>query len=206
MADLAGRTVGTGSIGALLHQLMVALLLKKGVDPQTVRFVNVGSSADVFRATTAGVVDAGLGDIAALDDPERYHVHGVDGGNLSAELPEFTYQGAWTSQQVIDAKRPLLVRCLAAYARMYRFVQTPQAHDNFMSAWATALKDPDRRKGEALWNYVQKYKPFAVDLVVSRERIDYLQQLNIRVKVQGKMLPYEQVTDMSIARDALKLV
>src|SRR5579872_1330893 len=29
VADLAGKTVGTGSIGALLHQLMVALLTKK---------------------------------------------------------------------------------------------------------------------------------------------------------------------------------
>src|SRR5215468_4171799 len=30
--DLEGRTVGTGSLGALLHQLVVALLRKKGVD------------------------------------------------------------------------------------------------------------------------------------------------------------------------------
>ncbi|HEY2330438.1 MAG TPA: PhnD/SsuA/transferrin family substrate-binding protein, partial [Acidimicrobiales bacterium] len=50
VTDLAGRTVGTGSIGALLHQLMVALLAKKGVDITSVRFVNIGSSADVFRA------------------------------------------------------------------------------------------------------------------------------------------------------------
>ena len=206
VADLAGRTVGTGSIGALLHQLMVALLVKKGVNLDSVRFVNIGSSADVFRATAAGVVDAGLGDIAILDDPERFHVHGVDGGNLSAELPEFTYQGAWTSQRSIDTKRNLLVRTLAAYARLYRFVQTADAHDAFMSAWSSALKDPERRDGEALWNYVQKYKPFAVDLVLGKERIDYLQQLNMRVKVQSKILPYEQVTDMSIAQDALKLL
>jgi len=206
VADLAGRTVGTGSIGALLHQLMVALLLKKGVNLQNVRFVNVGSSADVFRATAAGVVDAGLGDIAILDDPARFHVHGVEGGNLSTELPEFTYQGAWTSPHNIETKRNLLVRCLAAYARLYRFVQTSTAHDAFMSAWAAALKDKDRRDGEALWNYVQKYKPFAVNLVLSKERIDYLQQLNIRVKVQKAVLPFEQVADMSVAEDALKLV
>jgi ABC-type nitrate/sulfonate/bicarbonate transport system substrate-binding protein len=206
VADLAGRTVGTGSIGALLHQLMVALLVKKGVNLQSVRFVNIGSSADVFRATAAGVVDAGLGDIAILDDPERFHVHGVEGGNLSAELPEFTYQGAWTSQQKIDTKRPLLVRALAAYARLYRFAQKPDSHDAFMSAWAAALKDPERRDGEALWNYVQKYKPFAVDLVLSPARIEYLQKLNVQVKVQNAVLPFERVADMSIAQDALKLL
>lgn len=206
VADLAGKTVGTGSIGALLYQLMVALLTKKGISVSSVRFVNIGSSADVFRATAAGVVDAGLGDIAILDDPERFHVHAVEGGNLSAELPEFTYQGAWTSQYSIDTKRALLVRTLAAYAKLYRFVQTPDAHDAFMSAWSAALKDPERRDGEALWNYVQKYKPFAVDLVLGKERIDYLQQLNVTVNVQHAVLPFDKVADMSIAQDALKLL
>jgi hypothetical protein len=160
----------------------------------------------VFRATAAGVVDAGLGDIAILDDPERYHVHGVEGGNLSAEIPEFTYQGAWTSQHSIDTKRNLLVRTLAAYAKLYRFVQTSDAHDAFMSAWSTGLKDPDRRNGDALWNYVQKYKPFAANLVLSKERIDYLQKLNVQVNVQHEVLPFEKVADMSIAEDALKLL
>ena len=75
-----------------------------------------------------------------------------------------------------------------------------------MSAWAAALKDPHRRDGEALWNYVQKYQPFATDLVVSKERIDYLQKLNMQVKVQSAVLPYERVADMSIAQDALNLL
>ncbi|HVB90391.1 MAG TPA: ABC transporter substrate-binding protein, partial [Beijerinckiaceae bacterium] len=57
--DLEGKTVGTGSIGALLYQLMAALLQKKGVDIKKVTFVNVGSSADVFRAVVAGTIDAG---------------------------------------------------------------------------------------------------------------------------------------------------
>jgi ABC-type nitrate/sulfonate/bicarbonate transport system substrate-binding protein len=59
LKDLEGRTVGTGSPGALLHSILVALLRKNNVDPGKVRFVNVGSSADVFRAIVAKVVDAG---------------------------------------------------------------------------------------------------------------------------------------------------
>ena len=59
--DLVGRTVGTGAMGAALHQKMVALLRKKGVDDKSVKFVNIGSSANIFKAVVAGQVDAGPG-------------------------------------------------------------------------------------------------------------------------------------------------
>ena len=50
LKDLEGRTVGTGALGALLHQLVVALLQKNGVDSGNVTFVNVGGASDSFRA------------------------------------------------------------------------------------------------------------------------------------------------------------
>ncbi len=64
LKDVEGRTFGTGSPGALLHHMTVALMRKKGVDASKVRFVNIGSSSDVFRAVVAGTVDAGI----ALND------------------------------------------------------------------------------------------------------------------------------------------
>jgi len=63
LKDLEGRTVGTGALGALLHQLVVALLQKNGVDIAKVSFVNVGASGDVFRAASMGTVDAGTGEL-----------------------------------------------------------------------------------------------------------------------------------------------
>jgi ABC-type nitrate/sulfonate/bicarbonate transport system substrate-binding protein len=206
ISGLPGRTVGVGSLGALLHQLMVALLIKERVDPQTVRFVNVGSSADVFRAVVAGVVDAGPGDIAILDETDRYHVHVVSGGNMTEALPEFTFQGAWASDRAIGSKRSAIVASLAAYARLYRFVQTPAAHDPFMAAWHRLLNGSDLDDGESLWGYIVKYKPYAVDLVLAPERIDYMQRLNVRVNAQKGVLPFERVADMSLAQEALKLL
>ena len=48
------------------------ILLKKGVDLNTVRFVNVGSSADVFRAIVAKTVDAGPAQADIFDQLEKY--------------------------------------------------------------------------------------------------------------------------------------
>ena len=80
--DLEGKTVATGSPGALLHQFVVALLNKKGVDVKKIKFVNVGSSADVFRAVVAGVVDAGPALSDVYDQQAKYGVHSLSDGNL----------------------------------------------------------------------------------------------------------------------------
>jgi hypothetical protein len=36
--------------------------------------------------------------------------------------------------------------------------------------------------------------------------VDYMQRLNVDVGAQRKILPYEQVTDMSLAADAVHMI
>ena len=206
LKDLEGKTVGTGSLGALLHQLVVALLRKNGVDVSKVQFVNIGASGDVFRAATMGTIDAGTGEVAVLEQLDVYKVHMLEGGNMSLGLTEYTYQGAWAAERAIEAKRDVIVRSLAAYAKLYRFVQTPAAHDAYMKARAVVFPSATAAEGEAQWNYIQHFKPYAVDLTLDEERLRYMQQLNVDLNVQGKVLPYAQVADMSLAREALALL
>lgn len=206
LKDLEGRTVGTGSIGALLYQLTVTLLRKFAVDTSKVRFVNIGSSADVFRAVSQGSVDAGVGEVAVIDEAARYHVRPIPRGNMSVELTEYTYQGAWTSLSRIASERDVLVRSLAAYAKLYRFVQEPESKEAFLRASRTALPSASEQDRELQWTYIQTYKPFAVDLALSPERLRYMQDLNVEFNVQKQVLPFDRVADMSLAAEALKLL
>jgi ABC-type nitrate/sulfonate/bicarbonate transport system substrate-binding protein len=207
LKDIEGRTFGTGSPGALLHHLTVALLRKKGVDPTKVRFVNIGSSSDVFRAVVAGTVDAGI----ALNDvyPERAHygVHALEDGLVYNELPEYPYQASHSSDRAIATKRDLLVRPLAAHGTLYRFINGPDSREAFIRARIAVTKGTTgAAEGTAEWEFIQKYKPYAADLVLSEEQVRYMQQLNLELDLQKKMLPYDQIADMSLARDALKLM
>jgi NitT/TauT family transport system substrate-binding protein len=59
---------------------------------------------------------------------------------------------------------------------------------------------------QALWNYIQTYKPFAVNIALEPERFHYMQMLNVGFKVQKEILPFERVADMSLAADAVKLL
>jgi ABC-type nitrate/sulfonate/bicarbonate transport system substrate-binding protein len=206
LKDLEGRVVGIGALGSLVHQLTVALLRKYSVNVAAVRFVNIGSNTDIFKGVMTGTIDAGSGPASYIEDAESYKVHLLQNGNMSEELKEFTYQAGYTSRQVIEAKRDVLVRVLASYAKLFRFVQGPTSRDAFIKARKTVLTNSSEHENAAEWDWLQKVKPFASDLMLSAERVRYMQQINVDFNVQKQVLPFERVADMSLAQDALKLV
>jgi NitT/TauT family transport system substrate-binding protein len=206
LKDLEGKVVGVGAIGALVHQLTVTVLRKYSVNDSAVRFVNIGSNTDIFKGVMAGTVDAGVGPVSFVEDAETYNVHAVPNGNMSVELKDFTYQAGWTSKRVIDKKRDALVRVLAAYAKLFRFVQQPSARDAFLGARKSVFPNAPEREHVAEWNYLQTFKPFASDLMLSPERVRYMQQINLDFHIQNEILPFERVVDLSLAQDAQKLL
>ena len=206
LKHLEGRTVGTGGVGALVHQLTVTLLRKYQVDVSRIRFVNMGSNADIFRGVSAGTVDAGVGEAAIIGLAARYGVHVIERSHMAIELKDYTYQGAWATERTIAEHRDRLVRGLAAYGRMYRFVQRPDSRDAFVRARRVVYPRATDIEHDALWQYVQTYQPFAVDLALSPERIRYMQELNVGFRTQRAVLPFDRVADMSLAADAVKLL
>jgi ABC-type nitrate/sulfonate/bicarbonate transport system substrate-binding protein len=184
----------------------VALLRKHGVDITKVNFVNIGSSTDVFRAVVAKTVDAGPAELDYEEFESKYNVHGIADGKFWNELPQFTNQASYTSEQATRERRDVLVRTLAAYAKLYRFISSTQSKDAYISARATATGKNEPDEAIVQWNFFQTHASFATDLALSEERVRYIQELNISLGVQKAAIPYGQVTDMSIARDAIKLL
>jgi ABC-type nitrate/sulfonate/bicarbonate transport system substrate-binding protein len=206
--DLEGRSVGIGAIGAQLHQVVVALLRKKGVDVSKVRFLTVGSSGDVFKAVAAGIVDAGNGQADVLSSLDRFGVHMIEDGEYAAELPEFTWQASFASTRAIQEKREILVRTLAAYCKAFRYVQNPGSKDDFVRAQfdALGLKDGNAEATAAAvsqWEYLQQRKIYDENLVLTEERVQYMQELNIQIGGQKKVIPYDQLLDTSLAKEAV---
>ncbi|MFM9967652.1 MAG: ABC transporter substrate-binding protein [Burkholderiales bacterium] len=206
LKDLEGKRIGVGVSGALLHQLMVAALQKGGADPAKVTFVDIGNTTQVFRAIVDGKVDAGPAEAGFLDLQKQNNVHVLTDGKLWETVPAYTNQASYASMAAITSKRPALVATLAAHAKLYRYMQEPQSWDAYAAARKVALKQDNPAEARAQWDFYQTQKPFAVNLVVSEERIRYVQELNVAMGMQSKVMPYEQVADMSLARDALKLI
>ena len=205
--DLEGRSLGVGAVGAQLHNVVTALLMKKGVDISKIKFVVVGSSGDVFRAVVEGRVDAGNGQADVLSSLNRLGVHMIKDGEYAVELPEFTWQASFANVATIRDKRETLVRTLAAYCKAFRYVQHPGSKDDYIKAQLDALNPRNRDEGTeqatSQWDYLQKHKIYAEDLVLSRERVQYMQELNIKLGIQKQVLPYEKLIDASLAQEAV---
>lgn len=209
MKDLVGKTVGIGAVGALLHEITVAMLRKHGVDEKKVNFISIGSSTAVFKALVSGTIDAGSSEIDNYPSQAKYGVHALSDGLAWEQLPNYTWQASYTSDRAIAEKRETLVRTLAAFGKLYRFLTGPDSFDSYVHARSVALSGPKSHnmdEAKFFWNFVQKYKGYATDLVITKEQVDYVQKLNLSLGSQKKMLAYEQVTDVSIAKDALKLL
>ena len=204
--DLVGRTVGVGAPGALLHQLVVALMNKKGLDYRKVDFVNVGSSSDLVKAISAGTVDAGVGDYELYAQQANFGIHSLSDGELWTELPEFVNQGAYVATSAITQKRDAIVRTLAAYAKAFLVLQNGNSLNAYLKARSTAVVGSSPAGSEAQWRFYQKYKPYLTTLTLSDDRLSYMQELNTLLGVQSKVLPSDRVADFSLARDAIKLL
>jgi NitT/TauT family transport system substrate-binding protein len=204
--DLEGKTIGIGAVGAVLHQMTVFLLTKKGVDPKKVTFRNVGSNADVFKAVVSGSIDAGLSDVDVFDRQGEYGVHNLPDGMLWQEIPEYTNQASYASDVAIRDNRDDLVRVLAAYDKGYRYVCGPDSKEAFIKAREKITGKSHLLEATTQWNWIRKYQPYALKLVLSEAQVNLVQKLNVNLDVQKNILPFEKVADMSLARDALKLV
>ena len=204
--DLKGKTIGVGALGSLLHVIMVALLRKHGVDPESVTFVNIGSSADVFRAIAAKKIDAGPSQLEIYFHQERFGVRALEDGKFWEEFPTATFQAAFTTEETIAKKRDAIVRTLAAYGKLYRFICLEKSFEAFSAAAQAATGRKDAEDAVDEWKFFQQYRTLATDLVIDPQRIRFLQDLNVLLGVQKSEMPFDQVADMSLARDALKLM
>lgn len=204
--DLEGKAIGTGAIGSVLYTMTVLLLRKHGVNVDNVTFRNVGSNPDVFKAIAAKTIDAGLADVEMFDLQEKFGVHALADGMTWKEIPEYTYQCIYATNDAIQRDRDLLVRVLAAHAKTYRYISSPESKDVFLKAHQKVTGITDPQQGLTEWNWIQVNQPFANDLLLSDDRINFIQKLNVEFKSQTQVLPIASVADISLANDALKLV
>lgn len=201
--DLIDKSVGIGGTKGLLHILTIALLRKKGIDPARVRFINVGSNAQVFDAVATGKVDAGLSGIAGMADA-RAHV--VEDGRLWRALPEYTYQPAYASVKALRDRPEAIARCLAAYTQLWRYLATPGSRAPYLDARRRMAGEASVAEGETVWDFIHRRRPYSAHPGVSAKRVAYLQALNVEVGLQTKVLPYDQVADMGPAIRANRLL
>ena len=148
------------------------------------------------------VVDAGPAEVW-LQRPE---LHILENGRTYESLPEYVSQAAFASAQAIARKRELIVKTLAAYAKLYRFIMSGDSEADFIAAYAAGLGKDNPEAARAQWRLYRDIQPFAANLSLDEQRVRYMQELNVLTGTQRAVMPYNRLADLSLARDALKLL
>ena len=167
--------------------------------------MNVGGAADAFRAAAAGRVDAAPGELAFYGNPEKYGVHALKDGATWLEVPEYLNQVAIATEAAIEKQGDAIVRMLAAYRKLYQFLNSPKSQEAWLRAVQKVLNTASEEEAATQWNHYQKYKQWAEDLVVPEDRVRYLQDLNILLGTQKAPLDFDKIVDFGPARRALAL-
>lgn len=201
--DLIGKRIGIGPQQGLLHAMVVGLMRRRGLDPSKVELVVVGSNAQVFQAVAEGKVDAGPADVANMAQAAKRDVRALADGLMWQQLPDYPYQLVYASEKAIAERREALIRTLAGYARLYRFLSGGASWSAYSRARMAATGETDPEIGRAAWQFVQDVKPYALDITVSPRQIEFIQELHVQIGSQQGVLPFERVADMSLAQEAV---
>lgn len=198
--DLVGKSIGHGGVNSSLHLETLMLLDQNGIDPSKVEFVTVGSSTEVAKAVFAGKVDAGIGGVDLIPESEKFQNVRVV-ANLAEELPNFVRILLGTSQKTIKEKPEALQAFLTAYTKGYRYAMDNKEESG---AFAVKLLGRDRKDMDDSFDWYLKNKVLNPDLTISADAMKASQDLNVKVGVQEKFVPFDQIVDLSFQKRAVE--
>ncbi|MFB9833726.1 ABC transporter substrate-binding protein [Actinoallomurus acaciae] len=200
--DLRGKTLGVGAVGAELYDVFEALLAKYGMSTKDATFRNVGSSADSLKAALAKQIDCGYGQVGNKALAETKGVRMIT--TVNDELPLWINQGAVASAKAVSGKRKALVKVLASYAKLFQYLTTAESKSKYVAAYVAAGGSQD--EGDLEWQFINKTTAYSPTLDLPTEKLNFIQQQNVRSGTQKKVLDPKSYTDLSLRPDALALL
>ena len=202
IADLKGKTIGVGAVGAELYSVFVALLSREGISKNDVTFRNVGSSADSFKAALARQVDCGYAQVGDEAEAKKHGCRMI--ATVAHELPLWMNQGAVASTRAIERKRDALVRVLAAYGKLFEYLATPESKASYVAAYVKAGGSPDSAALE--WQFVNGHRVYSPTFELPQDKLNFIQQQNVKSGTQDAVLPFDKYTNLSLVKGAKSLI
>jgi ABC-type nitrate/sulfonate/bicarbonate transport system substrate-binding protein len=197
---LAGKSVAVSGIGAISYHIPRIVLELGGVDPDTVRYVALGSPADRFRALLAARVDATVvtnlqaAKLARLPEiVELVHVPKM--------VPEIPYEFGMVREDYIEAHEDVLYRLTQAVLETNRWIATNRA-----GTIEVARKILPEESAEDLGKAYDMADPrmWGVNGDLSEAAYKYTVEFLMRVGYMKQPVPYGQFFDRRFVDRALK--
>jgi ABC-type nitrate/sulfonate/bicarbonate transport system substrate-binding protein len=200
LADLAGKPVAVSGFGALPHVIAQAILEKHKIDLKKIEWVQMGGDPDRVRALVAGQVAATVASI------ELEQLVRSAGGKVllvvSRELPHWTRFTFITTDKVIKERPGELVKALIAQAKGIRYAMHPKSKDEMVRLMAKYGKR-EPKQVEWIYDWFLANKQFNPNGDVGAASLKWMQELNVTLGSQKKVLPLDQVATFEFQKKML---
>jgi len=199
--DLKGKAFAISAPGAMPDLLARAVLEKNGIAPSEVRFANLGSDLDRFKALSAGVADA------AVVSTEYLPIAPPEVRLLFAArdvMPNFMRICVITSGKVLVERRDDAVHFMAAEISALRYAVTHRDDTLALTREVTKTKADDPRPG-FIFDEAVKHKDIDPEMPVPPEKLAWMHE-TIGKTLNLPPLDRAKLVDTEVRARALELL
>ncbi len=195
--DLAGRAVAISQPGALADVLMRAILERQGLDPKAmgIEWLAIGGDAARFQALVAGRADATIDHVEYLSRARQNGLRVL--ASAPEVLPHYVRFATATSDRVLRDRFEDLVRYCTALTRGIRY--SLEHREETIDLGARTAKR-DRADVARVYDWFIQNKGLEPDFALTPEKVQYTQDLNVRLGTQARALPLDEAATWEVQR------
>jgi NitT/TauT family transport system substrate-binding protein len=202
-ADLKGKQIAISVPGSLPDLIVRYLLSQNGMTEKDVRFANLGTDLDRFKALLAGVVDVAVAsaefDTAKGSAPIRLAWAGSD------VAPKFLRVCQITTGANLAKRGDEAVQFIAAEIEGVRYALAHPDEEMKMARDATQAKEDDPRP-KFMYDYVIQHKSVDPNLTIPLDSLNWMQDLLVTTGNLDKKADITKMVDEATHSKALALV
>jgi NitT/TauT family transport system substrate-binding protein len=200
--DLRGKNIAISAPGALPDLLIRAALSQHGLAATDVKFANMGSDTDRYKALSAGVVDAAIVSTEYLPIAPKTMKLLATGREI---LPNFMRVCMITSGKVLAARPDEAVRFLAAEISALRYAVANRDEEIKLTIETTKAK-PDDPRPAFIFDEATKYKDIDPEISLPMDKLAWTQDMLLKNGSMPKAADLTKVVAPDVRAKALELV
>jgi NitT/TauT family transport system substrate-binding protein len=202
LEDLKGKNFAISSPGALPDLLARAALEKYSVPASEIKFANLGSDLDRYKALTAGVVDAAVVSTEYLPIAPKDIKLLASGREL---LPNFMRVCVISSGKVLQERREDAVHFVAAEIQALRYAVSHREEALKLTQEVTNGKADDPRPA-FIFDEVVRHKDIDPELGIPMAKLEWMQGMQIKAGNLPQPTDLAKLIDAGVRAKALDLI
>jgi len=202
-SQLADKTFGVSGAGSAPHMFALAMLQTAGVPTDNIKIANTGGSASRVKALIAGATDATCsnGEFSLIAQKNNINVLGY-AKDMAPMFPRLILP---MTGATVDKRFDAATRFSAGYLEGLRYCAAHRDETIALSAKINKIKVDDPLLAFA-YDDIIKNKMIAENLEIPTEKIKWMANLMLKVKVIDSMPDIQKYLDPRVQQAAVKLL